>query len=77
MKFDTLEYWLVALRLPAGIILGVFCVLLSGCDIPSSNGRYQFSDSVSGLYLSDTRTGAIWQCWTKTGCKQISPPIVQ
>ena len=54
------------------------CVLLAGCDMPSSNGRYQIATSGSGwIYRIDTRTGAVWNCGGDS-CKLIDPdPLTQ
>lgn len=54
------------------------CALLAGCDIPSSNGRYQIAASGSGwMYRVDTQTGKVWQC-SYDGCKELGPePVSQ
>lgn len=54
------------------------CVLLNGCDTPSSNGRYQIAASGNGwLYRIDTQTGKVWQCFPE-GCRIADPdPLTQ
>ena len=57
----------------AMVTICALCVLLAGCDMPLSNGRYQIAASGSGfIYRVDTRTGTVWNC-SLDGCETISP----